>query len=322
MANPTDKIKLIANKVDYCFIFRNNSNDMLSVETAQAIIRVFEMGSFTRAASALGISRAKLTRTIQQAETACGFSIFDRSTRHVSPTPKGRALAESCKELSEAALRFDERVNTIGSDGGLLKVSCGPLATRTVLQPALSAFLQELPASSVEVEICATEKSAKDLATGLIDLFIGDLSHVSTYSEIEVIQLKRRELTFVARPDHPVHAQSSYSLAQLLQLPLALPYIHKFWSTTFDAQLKREGLPRPERIPQVQSDDYDFLTSLAENTDLLTAGLVESFADKIATGKLREVKLSKPLLYNICIGRRTGKSSDSLETLWSIVRTL
>ncbi len=129
-------------------------------------------------------------------------------------------------------------------------------------------------------------------------------------------------MIFVARPDHPVHEQSPYSLAQLLQFPLALPYIHKFWSTTFDAQLKQEGLARPKRIPQVQSDDYDFLASLAEFTDLLTAGVRQSFSDKIETGKLREIQLSKPLLDNICVARRADASSDSLEKIWHKTRSL
>ena len=295
---------------------------MLSVQTAQAIIKLFELRSFTEAAAALGISRVKLTRIIQQAEETCGFSIFDRSTRHVFPTTQGRALVGNCKDLSKAAEIFKEKIATIGGGSEVLKVGCGPLATRTVLQPALSAFLQEFPGASVEVEICATEKSAMDLANGLIDLFIGDLSHTSTYSGIQVKKLKRHEIIFVARSDHPVHARSSYSLAQLLQFPLALPYIHKFWSTTFYEQLTGEGLDHPTRIPQIQSDDYDFLSSLAEYSDLLTAGIRESFCDKIATGKLREVKLSKPILYNICAAQRTGESSSSLKRLWRITRNL
>lgn len=296
---------------------------MLSIQTAQAIVKLFELGSFTQTAAALEISRVKLTRIIQQAEQACGFPIFDRSTRHVFPTAKGRALAESCEDLSKAAQLFEERIETIGSGGGVLKVCCGPLATHTVLQPALLALLQDYPNATVEVQICATGDSAKDLANGLIDLFIGDLSHTSIYPELEVKKLRRHELVFVAHPDHPVHAQASYSLAQLLQFPLALPYIHKFWSTTFDDQLKAQGLARPNRIPQIQSDDYDLLASLAEHSDLLTAGIRESFSDKIAMGKLCEIQLSKPLLYNICVARRKDASSDSsLEELWRITKHL
>jgi len=101
-----------------------------------------------------------------------------------------------------------------------------------------------------------------------------------------------------------------------------LPYIHKFWSTTFNNQLKDQGLDRPKRIPQVQSDDYDFLASIAETSDLLTAGVRESFSDKIATGKLREIQLSIPVRYNICVARRKVGSSDALEKLWRIVRKL
>lgn len=90
----------------------------------------------------------------------------------------------------------------------------------------------------------------------------------------------------------------------------------------FDAQLKEQGGARPYRLPQVQSDDYDFLSSLAENSNLLTGGIRESFADKIEMGKLREITLAKPILNNICVARRSGHKSDVLDSLWRIIKNL
>jgi hypothetical protein len=72
----------------------------------------------------------------------------------------------------------------------------------------------------------------------------------------------------------------------------------------------------------VQSDDYDFLSSLAENSNLLTGGIRESFADKTEMGKLREITLAKPVLNNICIAKRGRHESDTLDSLWPILKNL
>ena len=72
-----------------------------AVETFREVVR---RGSFTAAASSLGISGAAASKQIKQLEENLGFRLFNRTTRNVQPTEAGRRLdallAENAEQLS------------------------------------------------------------------------------------------------------------------------------------------------------------------------------------------------------------------------------
>lgn len=51
------------------------------IRAMRIFTRIVEMNSFTRAAQALGISRATATRTVQELEAALGMPLLVRTTR-------------------------------------------------------------------------------------------------------------------------------------------------------------------------------------------------------------------------------------------------
>src|SRR5690349_2501086 len=57
--------------------------------------------SFTRAASALELSPAVVSKQISQLEARFGVRLLNRSTRSVSLTDAGRLLLDRCKPLLE-----------------------------------------------------------------------------------------------------------------------------------------------------------------------------------------------------------------------------
>ncbi|GFE76125.1 LysR family transcriptional regulator [Novosphingobium sp. TCA1] len=59
-----------------------------------AFAAVAEMGSFTKAASRLGVSQSALTRAVQQLEGRHQILLLERTTRRLSLTPAGEALLD------------------------------------------------------------------------------------------------------------------------------------------------------------------------------------------------------------------------------------
>ena len=295
-----------------------NGFAMFSTQTLNALISLAASGCFKDTAAALGISSVKLTRLVQRAEQDCGFKIFDRRRAATVPTNRGQRLLEACRELNLAACCFDERLQAIqGTYRDTFRISCGPLATHTVLQPLLRALFQARPDISATVRVTAHSEPVQQLRDGDFDLFIGDLTHTTSYDDIEVVALERRKVIFAARPDNPILEGGPYSLADLLQQPLALPHIHKYWQFTFDSSLQEAGAPSPKYVPKLETDDYQTLVSLASNTNLLTAGTPEQLEDAIVSGRLAVVPLSEKIQYNICCACRDPHANDSLQWAWT-----
>lgn len=293
---------------------------MLSSETLNALMSLASTGSFKRTAATLGISPVKLTRLVQRAEESCGFKIFNRSKTATTLTSRGKQLLEACKELSLAAAVFDKELKVIQEKtNDALKICCGPLATHTVLLPVLRDLLLLRPDLTATVTVSAHGEPIQQLRDGEIDLFIGDLTHTTAFEDIEVMVLEKREIIFAGRPENPVFKGGPYSLADLLKKSLALPHIHRYWQTTFSNALKAGGTPDYSSVPQIESDDYQTLVSLAATTDIITAGTQEQLEEALASGRLAQISMTAKIQYNICCACRDPHATPTVEHAWMTI---
>lgn len=69
--------------------------------TMQTFVRVARAGSFTTAASQLGLSRALVSRHISDLEARLGVRLLNRSTRTLNLTEAGLAYVEFCERVIE-----------------------------------------------------------------------------------------------------------------------------------------------------------------------------------------------------------------------------
>jgi len=79
-------------------------------KTMESFIRVARAGSFTTAAQQMGMSRAMISRHIQELERRLGARLLNRTTRFVKLTDIGAAYFEFCQELLG---EIDERERSI-----------------------------------------------------------------------------------------------------------------------------------------------------------------------------------------------------------------
>lgn len=114
------------------------------LDRMRLFVRVVERGSFTAAATDLGIPRSTATEGIRGLEASLGARLLDRTTRHVAPTLDGQDFYHRCVAIladlddAEGALK-DARPR------GLLRVDAHGLITRTFLLPHLVDFLDRHP---------------------------------------------------------------------------------------------------------------------------------------------------------------------------------
>ena len=115
----------------------------------ELFVRIVERGSFSAAAASLGISRPVATAAIKALEQRLGGRLLQRSTRHVQPTTEGEAYYRRC--LAILADVEDAERTAAGAVTGLVRVDVAAYLARTVLLPALPAFLDSHPGLSVHL---------------------------------------------------------------------------------------------------------------------------------------------------------------------------
>jgi len=114
------------------------------VTGVQLFIRVVETGSFSKAASELGITQPTATKSVAATEARLGVRLLHRSTRGVTPTEVGALYYEKCKLIAREIDEADNLATLLQSQvGGTLRISTSVAFGRRVLVPLVLRYMRE-----------------------------------------------------------------------------------------------------------------------------------------------------------------------------------
>jgi DNA-binding transcriptional LysR family regulator len=132
--------------------------------------RVVETGSFSEAGRRMGISRSAVSKAVAKLERGLGARLLNRSTRHLSLTEAGAALAEHCARILEEVEQAERVVGSLHAEPrGMLRVSASVAFGTLHIAPALADFLARYPELKIDMEI--TDRQV-DLAEEGYDVII------------------------------------------------------------------------------------------------------------------------------------------------------
>jgi DNA-binding transcriptional LysR family regulator len=138
-----------------------------NLKDLNAFVIVAQEGSFTHAATRLGVSQSALSQTVRGLEERLGLRLLNRSTRSVSPTEAGeRLLARVRPALQEIADGLDQLGELREKPAGTIRISADEFAIQHVLWPALARFLPGYPDIAVEL---ITEHERTDIVRDRFD---------------------------------------------------------------------------------------------------------------------------------------------------------
>ena len=141
-----------------------------SLDDLQAFLRIAQEGSFSKAAAALRVPKATLSRRIAQLERDLGVPLLVRTTRSVQVTDAGRAFIPEAAAVLAALEDATARVREEGGvPRGRLRVAAPVEYGAAVLSPLLAEFAVAHPAVELAVELT---RRTVDLAYEGFDLAV------------------------------------------------------------------------------------------------------------------------------------------------------
>lgn len=128
-------------------------------------LAVIRTGGFRSAARALGVSPATVSETIARLEARLDLRLLTRTTRSVTPTEAGRALATRVAPLlAETAEALDSIRSRAGDLRGHLKLNVPGAVMVDILPPLVERFLALHP--GVTMEIMVDDRMVDAVASG------------------------------------------------------------------------------------------------------------------------------------------------------------
>ena len=118
--------------------------------------RVVGEGSFSRAASRLGLPKSTVSRRVAALESHLGERLLLRTTRRLTVTEFGEAVLAHARHVAEDVDAAESLAQSRQSEpSGRLRVTMPNDLANLVLAPVLSAFLERYPKVALEVDLSA-----------------------------------------------------------------------------------------------------------------------------------------------------------------------
>jgi DNA-binding transcriptional LysR family regulator len=132
----------------------SRSFDDLQVGSLELFCLAAELGSFTAAATAAGVTPAAVSRSVNRLEERLGVRLFVRTTRQIRLTDGGASYYAQCREALNHLLEAEsEATGAQSRPAGLVRVSAPTPFAHARLLPLVAQFRKQYPEVRVEVHV-------------------------------------------------------------------------------------------------------------------------------------------------------------------------
>lgn len=217
----------------------------MDLKQIESFVRVAELGSFTRAAAALGLPQPLLSRHVRQLEVELRQTFLLRNGRGVTLTEAGTVLLEHGRGiLHQVALAREELESTRGALGGHVTIGLPPSLSKRISVPLTLEFRKRMPQATLTLTEGFSVAMSEGLRSGRLDMAL--LYNMPHSPDTEIQVLHRESLVLIASQAAiqrvpGVRLKSRMPLATLAELPLILPSRPNAFRILIETELVRLG---------------------------------------------------------------------------------
>lgn len=255
----------------------------MTIRHLKTFIAVCDEGGISKAAEKLRVAQPAVSQTVSEMERYYGVTLFERSSRRLSPTREG---AELLAKAREAAAAFDEFEELARLSSARAKLKIG--ATKTVGKLYLPRILRGIKDGlNIEVEAVVGNAATIEemLAAGRLDFAV-----VEEGVEGENLVSERVSGDFLA-----VVCAQNFSAPKSMRLSeiAAFPLLLREKGSAAREFLSSAALVKGVKLkPVVESWDNQALAACAEQGLGLAVLPKKLVAGELSSGRLREIEVT------------------------------
>ena len=196
--------------------FRN-----ITLHQMEALIRLVETGSFTRAAERMALSQPTMTKHIRNLEDAVGARVVDRKSSGVSLTPEGRILYDYARRIARLREDARERIENLKIyESGHIFLSASTIPATYIIPRFLGLLKKSDPAIRVHIRMGDSEETIQTILGDQAEM--GIVGKRSPDRRLKVEPLWQDRMVLAVPAGHSWAKRTSVSSAEIAAAPFVL----------------------------------------------------------------------------------------------------
>jgi DNA-binding transcriptional LysR family regulator len=180
---------------------------------------IVDLGSFSRAANANGVSQSNASQIVHQLEDRMGVQLIDRSKRPFVVTPEGKRFHEGARVIVQRYDDLEREVRSLHeSVAARLTVASIYSVGLAHMSSCLREFLAAHPKADVRLEYLHPQRVYETVDNGQAD--IGLVSYPEESASLAAIPWRTAPMVLVCYPHHPLTKHRTVKLEMLRGEPL------------------------------------------------------------------------------------------------------
>lgn len=222
-------------------------------------VQVAELGSFSKAASALYISPTAVIKQMNILESSLGVTLFNRTHQGLTLTSAGQSLFSDARHIIRVCNEAAERARKANdAERNVIRIGSSPMTPSGFFSDMWPMILRELPNSTLKLVIFEnTPENARRILANLgedIDIVAGVFDDDFLASRrCAALELSRKPLRLMLSSGHPLVSKEVLELEDLAGQKVLVN--QRGWNHVIDAvadDLRASVIP-------VEVEEYEFI---------------------------------------------------------------
>ena len=221
-------------------------------------LKVADCGSFSKAATSLGLPQPSISRLVARIETNTGTSLFERSSRGVLLNAAGEKFREHAQHIVyHHDLAISEVQHNSGKLQGEARIATPESVANILFFPLIKQFQNFHPQARVRVITSSSASIPSLIENDVVD--IGIIANTHKMPALPLENLCRENLYLIGPKDAKPVKSESITLADVSTLPLILNAMPGGFRSLIDAAFEKLKL---EPLIKIEIDSNEPLLEL------------------------------------------------------------
>lgn len=222
----------------------------MNIQKYKAFIKTVELGSFTKAADALGYSQSGISRMIIDLEKEWNMMLLERNKSGLKLTSDGVKMLPYAKGVCEEYDKMQMQIDSIhGLEKGLIRIGTFSSVATHWLPNIIKEFQKDYPGIEYELLLGDYTEIEEWILEGRVDC---GFLRLPVCEELDAVILEKDELKAIIPVGHKLADADEFPLLELCKEPFML--LEKGARAEIAALFERNGLKPDVRF--TTWDDY------------------------------------------------------------------